>query len=74
MTDPWLSTDGIASHRGVTTDIVCTWFVEKDMPALKLGRLWKPHANDVGDYVRRGGAARRRKSAWRLLHPWRVLG
>lgn len=57
VTEPWLSADDIASHLGVTKDTVYTWIAEKDMPAHKVGRLWKFQASEVDDWVRRGGAA-----------------
>ncbi|EFG46947.1 DNA binding domain, excisionase family [Brevibacterium mcbrellneri ATCC 49030] len=41
----------------VTKDTVYTWIAEKAMPAHKVGRLWKFQAGEIGDWVRRGGAA-----------------
>lgn len=57
VTEPWLSADDIASHLGVTKDTVYTWIAEKNMPAHKIGRLWKFQMTEVDDWVRRGGAA-----------------
>lgn len=57
MTEPWLSADDIASHLGVTKDTVYTWIAEKDMPAHKVGRLWKFQSNEIDVWVRSGGAA-----------------
>ena len=57
MTEPRLSADDIASHLGVTKDTVYTWIAEKDMPANKVGRLWKFQASEIDGWVRRGGAA-----------------
>ena len=56
MTEPWLSADDIAAHLGVTKDTVYTWIVDKDMPAHKIGRLWKFRVSEIDDWVRRGGA------------------
>lgn len=56
MSEPWLSADDIASHLGVTKDTVYTWIAEKDMPAHKIGRLWKCQASEVDEWVRGGGA------------------
>lgn len=51
-----MSADDIAAHLGVTKDTIYTWIAEKDMPAHKLGRLWKFQAAEVDDWVRRNGA------------------
>lgn len=56
MTESWLSADDIAGHLGVTKDTVYTWIAEKNMPAHKIGRLWKFQASEVDDWVRRGVA------------------
>ena len=52
MTEPWLSADDIAAHLGVTKDTIYTWIADKDMPAHKIGRLWKFQASEVDDWVR----------------------
>lgn len=57
MTEPWLSTDEIADHLGVTKDTVYAWIAEKGMPAHKIGRLWKTQASEVDEWVRTGAAA-----------------
>lgn len=57
MTEPWLSADDIATHLGVTKDTIYTWIADKDMPAHKIGRLWKFQASEVDDWVRNDGAA-----------------
>lgn len=56
MPEPWLSADDIAAHLGVTKDTVYTWIGEKNMPAHKVGRLWKFKASEVDQWVRSGGA------------------
>ena len=57
MSDPWLSADDIAVHLGVTTDTVYAWIAEKDMPAHKVGRLWRFQASEIDGWVRnRSGA------------------
>ena len=57
MAEPWLSADGIATHLGVTKCTVYTWIVKKPLPTHKVGRLWKFQADEIDDWVRRGGAA-----------------
>lgn len=57
MTEPWLSADDIAAHMGVTKDTVYAWIADKNMPAHKIGRLWKFQASEVDEWVRGGSAA-----------------
>lgn len=57
MSEPWLSTDEIAAHLGITKDTVYAWIADKDMPAHKIGRLWKCQASEVDEWVRTGAAA-----------------
>jgi excisionase family DNA binding protein len=57
MSEPWLSADDIAAHIGVTKDTVYAWISEKQMPAHKVGRLWKFQTSEVDEWVRGGGAA-----------------
>ncbi|WP_336697137.1 methylation-associated defense system helix-turn-helix domain-containing protein MAD1 [Curtobacterium sp. USHLN213] len=57
MSEAWLSVEDIAEHLGVSKDTVYTWVAKKDMPAHKVGRLWKFQASEIDDWVRNGGAA-----------------
>jgi excisionase family DNA binding protein len=57
MSQPWLSAEEIAAHLGVTKDTVYSWIADRGMPAHKIGRLWKFQADEVDEWVRRGGAA-----------------
>ena len=57
MPEPWLSADDIASHLGVTKDTVYAWIAGKNMPAHKIGRLWKFQTSEVDEWVRSEGAA-----------------
>jgi excisionase family DNA binding protein len=63
MAEPWLSADDIAAHLGITKDTVYSWIAERDMPAHKLGRLWKFQTSEVDIWVRGGGAERSRGNA-----------
>jgi excisionase family DNA binding protein len=65
LSDPWLSADDIAVHLGVTKDTVYVWIAEKDMPAHKVGRLWKFQASEIDAWVRSGSAASLGDSATR---------
>jgi excisionase family DNA binding protein len=56
MEDRWLSVDEIGDYLGVKRDTVYKWIVEKDMPAHKIGRLWKFKKDEVDTWVRRDKA------------------
>ncbi|PPG62399.1 DNA-binding protein [Rathayibacter sp. AY1C7] len=49
MAEPWIYADDIADHLGVTKDAIYTWIADKEMPAHKVGRLWKSQTAKV-DY------------------------
>lgn len=56
MTEPWVSADEIAEHLGVTKDSVYTWIAKRNMPAHRVGRLWKFQVSEVDAWVRAKGA------------------
>jgi excisionase family DNA binding protein len=53
-TEPWLSLEQIAQHVGVSTDTIHRWIRLRDMPAHKVGRLWKFKVSQVDAWVRAG--------------------
>ncbi|AZU01153.1 helix-turn-helix domain-containing protein [Brevibacterium linens] len=57
MVESWMSADEIAAHLGVSKDTVYAWISAQQMPAHKVGRLWKFQASEVDEWVRRGGAS-----------------
>jgi excisionase family DNA binding protein len=54
--EPWVSVDQISEHRGVTRDSIYRWIDRKNLPANRVGRLWKFKVSEVDDWVRAGGA------------------
>lgn len=54
--EPWTSLDSIAKHLGVAKDSVYRWIERKEMPAHRIGRLWKFKVSEVDEWVRTGGA------------------
>jgi excisionase family DNA binding protein len=54
--DRWLSVDEIAAYLGIKRDTVYKWIERKQMPAHKVGRLWKFRKDEVDRWVRNGGA------------------
>jgi len=56
MEDRWLSMKEICKHLGVSDDTVYKWINSYDMPAHRLGRLWKFKKAEVDAWVKSGGA------------------
>ncbi len=56
VSDRWLSVEEIAEHLGVSKDTVYTWVKEKNMPAHKVGKLWKFQIREVDRWVKSGKA------------------
>jgi len=57
MEDRWLSVEEIAAYLGIKRDTVYRWITEKQMPAHRMGRLWKFKKEQVDAWVTSGGAA-----------------
>jgi excisionase family DNA binding protein len=55
--DRWLSVDEICKYLGVSKDTVYKWIDKQEMPAHRMGRLWKFKKNQVDVWVEAGGAA-----------------
>ena len=56
-TDRWLSVEEIAAHLGVKRTSIYKWITRKNMPAHKLGKLWKFRVDEVDEWIRSGKAA-----------------
>ena len=56
MTEPWVSVEQIAEHLGVKRDSIYRWIDRKNLPAHRVGRLWKFKVTEVDEWVRAGGA------------------
>jgi len=57
MSDRWLSVEEIAKYLGVSKDSIYAWISKRNMPAHRIGRLWKFKAEEVDEWVRSDGAA-----------------
>lgn len=63
MEDRWLSVDEIAAYLGIKRDTVYKWIADKQMPAHKVGRLWKFRKEEVDEWVRQDKAADRQRES-----------
>lgn len=48
----WLSVDEISKYLGVSSDTVYRWIDKHDMPAHRMGRLWKFKKKQVDSWVK----------------------
>jgi len=55
--EKWSTLKEVQEHLGVGRESVLTWIAKKNMPAYKVGRLWKFKLSEVDEWVRSGGAA-----------------
>lgn len=57
MSDRWMSVEEIAGYLGVSKDTIYGWIAKREMPAHKVGRLWKFQSDEVDSWVRAGKAS-----------------
>lgn len=57
INERWVSLQDICDHLGVKRYTVMKWLSQKNMPAVKVGRLWKFKISEVDEWVRAGGAS-----------------
>ena len=53
----WYSMKEICEHLGVSRDTVLIWIEKREMPAVKMGRLWKFKISEIDEWTRSGKAA-----------------
>ena len=55
MEDRWLSVGEICKYLGVSNDTVYKWINHRNMPAHRMGRLWKFKKDEVSAWVKADG-------------------
>jgi excisionase family DNA binding protein len=55
--DRWMSVEEIAGYLGASKDTIYGWITKRDMPAHKVGRLWKFKSDEVDSWARAGKAS-----------------
>lgn len=57
MSEPWVKAEQVATHLGVAKDSIYRWIETKDLPAHRIGRLWKFKLSEIDAWVVGGKAA-----------------
>ena len=55
--EKWSSMDTIIDYLDVSRETILQWINNRNMPAHKVGRLWKFKISEVDMWIRSGGAA-----------------
>lgn len=59
VTNRWYSLKEVCEYLGVSRDTIFKWIETKEMPAHKMGRLWKFKLDEVDAWIKSGNAADR---------------
>ena len=57
MEDRWLSLEEVATYLGIKKDTLYKWIYRKNVPAHKVGRLWKFRKEEIDAWIRSGESA-----------------
>lgn len=57
INEKWSSLEETAEYLGVTKDTIRSWIKKTDIPAHKVGRLWKFKLSEVDEWVKSGKSA-----------------
>lgn len=57
MKEKWSNLEETAEYLGVTKDTIRSWIKKTDIPAHKVGRLWKFKFSEVDEWVKSGKSA-----------------
>lgn len=55
--EKWISIEDAANHLGVTKDTIRNWIKKTDIPAHKIGKLWKFKRSELDTWVKSGKSA-----------------
>jgi excisionase family DNA binding protein len=59
VAEQWVSVEQVAAHLNVKALTIYKWLERKEMPAHKVGRLWRFKITEVDEWIREGSAAQR---------------
>ena len=55
--EKWVTLKEVQELLGVGRETILQWIAKRNMPAYKVGRLWKFKLTEVDEWIRSGGAA-----------------
>lgn len=56
-TDNWIGIEETAAYLGVTKDTIRNWIKKTDIPAHKIGKLWKFKRSELDAWIKSGQSA-----------------
>ena len=57
MNDLWIGINEAARYLGVSTETIRNWIKKTDIPAHKIGKLWKFKQSELDNWVKSGRSA-----------------
>ena len=57
LMDNWIGIEEAANYLGVTKETIRNWIKKTDIPAHKIGKLWKFKASELDNWVKSGNSA-----------------
>ena len=55
--DNWIGLEEAANYMGITKETVRNWIKKTDIPAHKIGKLWKFKRSELDDWIKSGKSA-----------------
>ena len=55
--EKWSTLKEVQEYLGVGRETMLQWIAKRNLPAYKVGRLWKFKLSEVDEWIRTGGAA-----------------
>ena len=53
--EKWVSLEDVSRHLGVSKDTIYRWIKRRQLPAHKIGRLWKFKRDEVDNWAKNYG-------------------
>ena len=53
----WVTVKDVQAYLGVGRETILQWISKRNMPAYKVGRMWKFKLSEVDEWIRSSGAS-----------------
>ena len=53
----WVTVKDVQAYLGVGRETILQWISKRNMPAYKVGRMWKFKLSEVDEWIRSGGSS-----------------